>query len=237
MNAVRLLAAMLLAGCAAIAEVVLPPEQAAQLGAQMAQKIETQEGLSPNAALQARVARIGSRVLAAAPDMPQSYDFSFKVLQAPDTLNAFALPGGKIYVTSGLVELASSDAQLASVLAHEVAHVAERHIADRLAAQYGVQALAAAALGENPGLVAGLAGSVLQQGVLMKYSRTQELEADRRGLAYLSRAGYDPQAAIAMFRKLGAARESGDGALASFFASHPGTEERIDQLQEIIAGR
>jgi predicted Zn-dependent protease len=232
-----MLAVALVAGCAAVADVVLPPEQAAQLGAQMAQNIEAQQGLHPDAAMQARVDRIGRRVLRAAPDMPDAYDFSFDVLQAPDTLNAFALPGGKIYATSALVELAGSDAELASVLAHEIAHVAERHIADRLAAQYGVQALAAAALGQNPGLVAGLAGSVLQQGLLMKYSREQELQADRRGLAYLRAAGYDPQAAVAMFRKLGAAREGGDGGLARFFASHPGTEERIDQLQDIIARR
>jgi predicted Zn-dependent protease len=206
-----MLAVALVAGCAAVADVVLPPEQAAQLGAQMAQNIEAQQGLHPDAAMQARVDRIGQRMLRAAPDMPDACEFSFDVLQAPDTLNAFALPGGKIYATSALVELAGSDAELASVLAHEIAHVAERHIADRLAAQYGVQTLAAAALGQNPGLVA--------------------------GLAYLRAAGYDPQAAVAMFRKLGAAREGVDGGLARLFASHPGTGERIDQLQDIIARR
>lgn len=80
--------------------------------------------------MQARVERIGRRVLAAAGDVPQPYDFSFKVLQDPETINAFAVPGGQIYVTSGLVEAAQSEAQLASIVAHEVAHVTERHAAD-----------------------------------------------------------------------------------------------------------
>jgi predicted Zn-dependent protease len=120
------------------------------------------------------------------------------------------------------------------VLAHEIAHVAARHIAERLATSYGVQTLAAAALGENPGLVAGLASSVLQQGLLLKYSRTQELEADRLGLRYLVRAGYDPHAAIAMFRKLGA---QGGAEPPQFFSSHPSTGDRIEQLKEIIASR
>src|SRR5688572_16532357 len=99
-----------------IADLVLPPEQAAQLGARMAQEIEAKERLHPSASLQQRVAGIGKRVLEAAGEVPERYDFSFKVLARPDVVNAFALPGGQIYVTSGLVQAAGSDAELASVL-------------------------------------------------------------------------------------------------------------------------
>lgn len=237
------LAGFILGGCAAeggvlsevqeaAADLFLPPEQAAQLGARMAQEIEAKQPLHPSAQLQSRVARFGQQVLAQAGEVPQAYDFSFKAIEDPDTVNAFALPGGQIYVTSGLVELAGTDAQLASVLAHEVAHVTERHIAERLATSYGVQALGAAALGADAGTVSQLVGSVLQQGFLLKYSRDQELQADRVGVRYLRQAGYDPNAAIAMFRKLQQA--SGDGPPV-FLSSHPSTGDRIEQLREVIA--
>jgi predicted Zn-dependent protease len=236
--------AIVLCGCAAqggalsevqdtIAAVVLPPEQAAQLGEKMAQQIEAKQPLA-GPALQQRVSRVGQQVVAAARNVPSAYDFEFKVLQAPETLNAFALPGGKIYATSGLLRAAESDAQLASVLAHEVAHVTERHIADRMATTYGAQLLSAAALGSDPGALVQLASSVLQQGFVMKYSREQELQADRVGIRMLDQAGYDPHAAISMFRKLG----QGGGAQApAFFSSHPPIGDRIDRLQDIIARR
>lgn len=116
------IAGFILGGCAAeggvlsevqeaAADLFLPPEQAAQLGARMAQEIEAKQPLHPSAELQARVARLGERVLAQAGEVPQAYDFSFKAIENPDTVNAFALPGGQIYVTSGLVELAGTDAQ------------------------------------------------------------------------------------------------------------------------------
>lgn len=235
---VCLLCAALLSGCAAIedfiAAAVLPPQQAAALGSRLAQEIESKRGLHPSHALQRRVADIGRRIVAAAGPVSEAYDFSFKVIEEPQTLNAFALPGGPIYVTSGLVEAAGSDAQLASVLAHEVAHVTERHVADRLATSYGVQLLGAAALGENPGAIAQIAGSLLQQGLVLKYSRSQELQADRVGLGYLGDAGYDRQAALAMFRKLA---PGGESQAPVFLSSHPAMSERIERLQSIIARR
>ena len=216
-----------------LADAILPPEQAAQLGQKLAQEIEGNEALHPSEALQERAARIGEPIVAAAAPMPQAYDFSFKVLQDADTLNAFALPGGQIYVTSGLMQAADSEAQLASVLAHEVAHVTERHVADRLATSYGVQLLGAVALGQNPGALTQIAGSLLQQGIVLKYSRTQELQADRVGLSYLEEAGYDPSAAVAMFRKLA---PGGENQAPAFLSSHPAMQERIERLESLIAG-
>jgi beta-barrel assembly-enhancing protease len=242
MKPISLFGACLLAGCTvggpleevqeAVAGVVLPPEQAEQLGSRMAAEVEAKQGLHPDEALQQRVSRIGQR-LAAEADAPEGIDFEFSVVQ-DERVNAFALPGGHIYVTSGLMETAGSEAELASVIAHEVAHVTERHIAERMATSYGVQALAGAALGQSPGTVTQLVSSLLQQGAIMKYSRSQELQADRVGVGTLEDAGYDPQAAIAMFRKL--EKAGGDGAPA-FLSSHPGTGERIEQLQDIIAER
>lgn len=238
-----ILAASLIAGCSAsggqlqevqeaAAELLLPPQQAAQLGARMAQEIEANQPLHPSNELQQRVSRIGQRLLAQAGEAPEAYNFTFKVLEEPKTVNAFAIPGGHIYVTSGLMQLAGSEAELASVLAHEIAHVTERHIAERMATNYGVQALAGAALGQSPGTVTQLASSVLQQGFLMKYSRSQELQADRVGLGYLRQAGYNPHAAISIFQKLA---KGGDESAPTFLSSHPATDQRIEQLKEIIA--
>jgi predicted Zn-dependent protease len=96
-----------------------------------------------------------------------------------------------------------------------------------------VDLLASAALGQDPGLLTGLVGSVLQQGFLLKYSREQELEADRVGVGYLADAGYDPRAAIEMFRNLAAASGGGDGP--AFLSSHPTTSQRIEQLERVVA--
>jgi predicted Zn-dependent protease len=211
-----------------VADFVLPPEQAAQLGDRTAREIEASQPAHASPTLE----RIGARLLAQVGDVPPAYRFTFREIEQPGTVNAFALPGGHIYVTRDLMRLAGNEAQIAAVVAHEIAHVTERHVAERLGTTYGVQALAGAALGENSGAVTQLASSVLQQGFLLKYSRDQELEADRVGLRYLTRAGYDPQAAVAIFRKLAA--DGGQGAPA-FLSSHPTTDRRIEQLQQIIA--
>ena len=233
-----LIAAALATGCAStggafdgvqgiVADFVLPPEQAAQLGARAASEIEAKKRTYRNAGLE----QIGHRLLAQAGPLPRAYAFTFKVIDEGKTVNAFALPGGQIYVTSAMMQLASTEGQIAAVLAHEIAHVTERHVAERLAADYSIQALTAAALGQNAGAVTQLAGSVLQQGFLMRYSRSHELEADRVGLGLMRRAGYDPRDAVTIFRKL----ESGSGGGSpEFLSSHPSNERRIEQLEDLI---
>ena len=215
-----------------IGDAVLPPAQAAQLGDRMASQVESEKPLDPSSASQQRIAGIGRRLLPHANTARAPYDFTFKVIEEPGTVNAFALPGGHIYATSGLLQLADTDGQLASVVAHEIAHVTQRHIAERMATQYGLQVLGSVALGGDAGTLSQLAGSVVQQGFLMKYSREQELEADRVGLGIMKRAGYNPEAAVEMFRKLAAGEGKGGPA---FFSSHPTTGRRIEQLQGLIA--
>ncbi len=186
--------------------------------------------------LAAYVERIGRR-LAAVSEQPHAR-WTFTVLDTP-TVNAFAIPGGYVYVTRGLVALAGDEAQLAGVIGHEIGHVTAGHSAHRRSrgtvAGLGllVGALGASLLGVDPSAVAQL-GQVVAGGILASYSRAEELEADRLGIRYLVRAGYDPYAQadflerMAAFEKL-QAKIAGRGynpSRVDFFATHPATAER-----------
>lgn len=180
--------------------------------------------------------------LAAVSEMP-NLDWTFTLLNS-DVVNAFALPGGYVYVTRGIMALAENEAELAGVLAHEIGHVTARHSAQRYSramatniglAIFGIGAQAA-------GLPAGL-GDVAAQGAglyLMAYSRDQELQADQIGVRYMSRAGYDPEAMVSFFQKLEAhthleaqieGRKETDAPNA--MATHPRTADRIRQAMAL----
>jgi len=192
--------------------------------------------------LSAYVTRIGKR-LAAQSELPD-LNWTFTVLDTP-VINAFALPGGYVYVTRGLVALANDEAELASVIGHEIGHVTARHTAQRQTNQT-IAGLGAAAvtigavlLGADPGVarsigdVANTAGA----GYVASYSRSQELEADELGVRYLARLGYDPMAQADFLASLQAdstlqARLAGgeyDPNSVSFLATHPATAERVQR--------
>src|SRR5690606_12528518 len=143
--------------------------------------------------------------------------YRFTVIDEPRQVNAFALPGGHIYVYSGLIAAADSEAELAGVLGHEIGHVAERHAAQALGAQFGLQTLASLALGQNPSLIEQIAAGIAAQGYLSRHSRDAERESDSRGLQYLIAAGYDPTAMPAFFKKLERMSGGNPGALQQFF--------------------
>lgn len=190
------------------------------------------------------VASVGGR-LAAVSETPNA-QWTFTVLDTP-IVNAFALPGGYIYVSRGLLALANDEAEMASVLAHEIAHVTARHSAQRQTrgtiAQVGsvLAAIGLQVAGVDNG---GQLGQVLQtgaQGYVAGYSRTQELEADQLGIRYLARAGYDPQAAADFLVNLGEeaalkARLQGkahDPNHVGFLHTHPATPQRIQEARQI----
>ena len=180
----------------------------------------------------ARVQAIGQRV-ARASDR-QDVPYQFGVLREK-SLNAFALPGGTIYVHSALVEKATDD-ELAAVLAHEVGHVAARHAAKHLQADLGFTALAqiasAAGAGPESAQVAQSLYGLFRNG----YSRQDELEADRLGIRYILRAGYDPQGMITFFEKMLAEEPEDPLARATVWQrTHPLTSERIAQAKKEIA--
>ncbi len=222
----------------------LSPEQERQIGAEQHPLI-LQEfgGAYPDEALQAYVAEIGKRV-AVASDLPDA-EFTFTLLDS-EVPNAFALPGGYVYITRGLLALAESEAEVAGVLGHEIGHVAARHTAQRQTRATGAGLLATlgtigAAIfgGEAAGrLVQEVAGAGAQAYVA-GYSRDQEFQADELGVDYMSAAGYDPQAMATFLDKLDAEsaleRElagGGDDPAASWFATHPRT---LDRVQRAIA--
>jgi len=225
----------------------LSPEQEKQIGEQQHPRILQQFGGEyPDPELQAYVDEVGNR-LAAASDLPDTR-FTFTLLDT-DVPNAFALPGGYVYITRGLLTLAENEAEMAGVLGHEIGHVTARHSAQRQTQATGAGLLAtlgtigAAILGgEMAGRLAQQAAGVGAQAYLAGYSREQELEADQLGIRYLARADYDARAMASFLEKLNGQSEleqelagsEGDRGVMSWFATHPRTLDRVEQaIQEI----
>lgn len=212
---------------------LMSPGQETSVGAQEHEKIMQQYGgVVKNAALTAYVSRVGARV-AADTERPD-VKYQFFLLDTP-VVNAFALPGGYVYVTRGILALADNEAQLASVLAHEIGHVTARHSAERyshgVVTSLGAAILSAALDSKTATQAAGL-GSQLY---LSSYSRKQETQADDLGIRYLHRAGYDTKAMAQFLNNLDRfskfeAQEAGQSAPAhSYFATHPQTDDRAAQ--------
>ncbi|HLV60264.1 MAG TPA: M48 family metallopeptidase [Fredinandcohnia sp.] len=223
-------------GTGAIGEMLLPVSEEVRLGNQLAAEVNKQEKVHPDKEVQAYVAKVGKRIAKASGDDRKGITYRFTVIDDPKTINAFALPGGHIYVYSGLILAAKSEAELAAVLGHEVGHVTSRHAARALGAAFGLETLSRLALGEEPGTVAQLAAAIAAQGYMSRHSRDAEREADERGLDYLIAAGYEPSAMPAFFKTL--AKASGSpSSLEKFFASHPEPAERAKTLEQAIRAR
>jgi predicted Zn-dependent protease len=207
---------------------LVPEEQLAQMGAETWRELRAEVPASQNAEAQARTQRVARRVLEAAGKDPGQWEVA---VFAADEANAFTLPGNKIGVYEGMLRVAADDAQLAAVMAHEVAHLEAGHPGERMstdvATQLGVD-LASILLGGDPGVTAALLGAGARYGLTLPYSRNQELEADRLGLRYMAEAGYDPRAAIELWRRMS---EAGGGRAPSFLSTHPAPDERIEALE------
>ena len=209
--------------------ILLPESQDAQMGLQAYQQIKEESRVSRDAELNRRVQEVGRRI--AAVSQHPEWDWEFTLFEN-DEPNAFALPGGKVGVHTGLFRVAENDAQLATVIGHEVAHAIARHGAERMSQGLLAQGLGAVAIGTgvNPQVV-DLAAQAATLGVILPYSRTQEAEADHIGLLYMAQAGYDPREAINLwqnFEQLGGDRPP------EFLSTHPAPGTRIDRLQELM---
>jgi len=235
-------AALLFLGCATVAQVtrapvaavgrlLLPEEEEKRLGDELAAEVRQREKILDDEQVQAWIGRVQDRIVGAVPEEDRKFPFQTLVVDDPETVNAFALPGGHLFVYSGLIAQAENEAEVAAVLAHEVAHVTLDHPSQQLAARIGVDTLRSIALGQTPGAIAQLASGIAAQGYIAAHSREEEAEADRFGLSYLASAGYDPRAMVSFFRKLERLQGAEPDVVTRFFASHPSPAERI-RLQE-----
>lgn len=217
--------------------VALDAEQEVALGAQAAPRLAARYGgLEPDSAAQAALDAIGGRIVSRTAAAGTPYRFDFHVLDDDETLNAFALPGGQVFLTMGLIRALGEDRRVAGVVAHEVGHVLARHGAEQLAKRQLAQGLAGAAAiatydPENPGSAAGGAiAAAIAHLVDMRFSREDELEADALAVRLLRGAGYDPEGLLEALDVL--ARSS--SGVPEFFSTHPAPEHRAARLRTVI---
>ncbi|MEM8963292.1 MAG: M48 family metalloprotease [Acidobacteriota bacterium] len=216
--------------------VSLDPEQEIALGLKAAPQMAAQHGgLHPDQAAQAIVDRVGSRIVQRSDARETGYPFDFHLLADQRTVNAFALPGGQIFITAALAARFETEAELAGVLGHEIGHVVARHSSERLARSQLIQGLSSAAIiaASDPetgqgGQMAALIGNMVN----MKYGRDQELESDRLGVRFMADAGYDPRAMMTVMKILGSA--SAGQRQPEFMSTHPNPENRIGEIERAI---
>jgi predicted Zn-dependent protease len=206
-------------------------EEAEQLGVQSWEQIRSEVPVSKNTTYQRALQQVSTNILTAIGQNPASWE---AVVFESKEANAFALPGNKIGVYEGMFAIATDVNELAAVVGHEVGHNQAEHARERLssaaATQTGVQLLGAALQIGNIGYaseIAGLLGAGVQYGLILPYSRNQELEADSIGLINMAKAGYDPRAAIKLWQNMQAAGERAP----EFLSTHPAPESRITALE------
>jgi len=204
-----------------------------QSQAAWAETLRTQK-LSNNAAQNARVRRVGDRIVQAANLTNRHWEYA---VFDDSTPNAFVLPSGHMGVTTGLLAIAKNDDQLAAVIGHEVGHVIARHAAERASTTQTTGLILGAVqsqAGDYSQAVQAFGGMGAQLGVLLPFSRSHELEADRLGVDYMAAAGYRPSESLALWRAMAEGRQSGTPEFAS---THPSDQTRLMQLQQYIASR
>jgi predicted Zn-dependent protease len=206
-------------------------DQEWQLGDQLAAQVASQVKLSNDSQALAYVTSIGERIHRATPLAGRP--FHFYIVNDP-SVNAFALPGGHVYVNSGLIAQADHVNMLAGAMAHEISHVVARHSIQQMQQAQGINVLGAILLGQNPSALQQILGQVVAGGAMAHFSRADEKQADDLGLGYMKAAGYDPHGMLDMFQKLASLEKSSPGAVEKFFLDHPVTTDRIHDITNRI---
>ena len=234
-----LVLAVLLATTATQALSLISVKDEIAMGRQAQQQVRKTVPVLSDAEVASYVARLGKALAARAPG--PKYPYTFSVANQRD-LNAFALPGGPVWIHRGILHAAANEAQVAGVLAHEIAHVAQRHAADQITKQLianGFLGLLGAVLGNDPGgaRTAQTGARILAGGYMLKFSRDDERDADRVGLDILRRAGWDPRG-MADFMDVLRRRQGRDpGSVETFLSTHPAPAERAVALRRLAAQR
>lgn len=205
-----------------------------QLGQQLAGDVAKQVRFNNDPAVNAYVKSMGQRLIAQTPAPFNQLPWDFHVVQDP-AINAFSIPGGHVYVNTGLIANAENASELAGVMAHEISHVVARHSTEQISRQYGLSVLAGLVLGQDPGALTQIAAQIVAGGALARFSRDAEREADELGMNTMFKAGYDPRGMAAMFRVLLAHQQSEPSRVEQFFATHPTTESRISDAEKHAA--
>lgn len=216
--------------------IMISPQQEIALGYQSAQKVLASEKISSDPQKNAMVKRIGKRI--ASVTNQNNYKWEFFVIDNDKEANAFCLPGGKVFVYTGLFKYIANDDQLAIVMGHEIGHALARHGAERMSAgelqQMGGNILSAVMQGrgnpQNTAAVMKAFGIGTQLGIMLPYSRTQEYEADHIGLVLAAKAGYNPQEALTFWEKF-----AKDGQTPpEYLSTHPAPTNRISKIRALI---
>jgi predicted Zn-dependent protease len=221
-------------------QVALSPNEEIAMGLQAAPEMaDMHGGLYQDEELQYYLDEICSRLINNSEANETDWPFQCHLLADTQTINAFALPGGQLFMTAALFEQLETEGQVAGVMAHEIGHVVARHAAEQMAEQQLAQGLSGAAViaaydPENPnsGLTAQQLSALISGLVTMKYGRDDELQSDKLGVQFMAEAGYDPRALIRVMEIL--AEASGPRSQPEFFSTHPNPDNRIERIQEAI---
>lgn len=213
------------------------PQEEIALGLQSApQMIRESGGLSRDAKGRALVDQVGARLIASTAARETSYQFKFHLLADTETVNAFALPGGQIFITEALFRRLKSEDQLAGVLGHEMGHVVGRHSNEQMANSQLWSGLAqgiGVLLSDGHNNSGAQIGQMVAQWRVMKFSRDDESESDALGVRFMMQAGYNPEALIGVMEIL--AQVSGGASRSDFMSSHPNPANRMEHIREAIA--
>ena len=210
---------------------VVSLEEEWQLGRKLEADLARQLNLVNDRQINGYVNRVGQAIVNQT-EM-RSVPWEFHVVSSPE-VNAFNIPGGHVYVNTGLIAAADSASELAGVMAHEIAHGVSRHGTEQLTKAYGLNILAALTLGENPAVYEQILAQVIGGGTLAKFSRDAEREADELGVQYMARANYHPEGLARMFEELIDRRQRRPSSVEQFFSSHPVTEDRVAAVRAMV---
>jgi predicted Zn-dependent protease len=210
--------------------------QEVQLGQQYAAEVEQQLPIVNDQAVNYYINQLGNSIATRVD--PRGISYRFRVVNANE-VNAFSLPGGFVYVNRGLIERTSNMSELAGVLGHEIGHVVERHSVEQMTRAQDANAIASVLygvlLGRNPSAVEQVGIQAGGSALFAHYSRDAEREADHDAVNYMVTVGINPNGLITMFEKLLSEEQSEPGAVAGWFATHPLTSERVQNVQQEIA--
>ena len=217
----------------------ITPEQEIALGLEAAPQMAAEfGGLDENAQDQALVDEVGNRIVQSSPAANTPYEYDFHLLDDDQTINAFALPGGQIFITRALFDKLTREGELAGVLGHEIAHVVARHSAEHIAKAKLTEGLTGAAViaaydPENPSSASRAQIALLiGQLITLRYGREDELESDYLGVCFINDAGYDPNELVGVMEILASAQTGNRPP--EFFSTHPNPENRVQRIQSAI---